>query len=115
MSKLSLLIFIIYLLISKKAIEGDRNVNHKSLQSGNIQALQPVNIFGNYPSRDETINYSGSRYQLRDYRRPLKTEKKMRQLKNKKKRQQFKKEKQRRQYATGEQTFRLCQPHFFTN
>ena len=113
MFKLSLLIFIISLLISKKAIEGDRNVNHRSLQSGNIQDLQPVNFLGNYQSRDEPINYSGSRYQPRDYRRPLKTEKKMRQLKNKKKRQQFKKEKQRRQYVTGEQTFRLCQPHFF--
>ena len=113
MSKLALLILFLFLLISKNAIEGDRNVNHRSLQSGNIQDLQPVNHFRSYPSRDEPINYSGSRYQLRDYRRPLKTEKKMRQLKNKKKRQQFKKEKQRRQYVTGEQTFRLYQPHLF--
>ena len=113
MSELALLILLLSLLISKNAIEGDRNVNHRSLQSGNIQDLQPVNHFGNYPSRDEPINYSGSRYQPRDYRRPLKTEKKMRQLKNKKKRQQFKKKKQRRQYVTGKQTFRLCQSHFF--
>ena len=115
MSQLPLLILIISLVISKNVIEGDRNVNHRSPQSGNIQELQSVNHFGNHPSRDEPINYSGSRYQQRDYRRPLNTEKKIRRLKNKKKRQQFKKGKQRRQYVTGEQTFRLCQPHFFTN
>ena len=58
MSELALLIFIVSLLISKNSIEGDRNVNHRSLQSGNIQDLQPVNYFGNYLSRDEPINYS---------------------------------------------------------
>jgi hypothetical protein len=59
--------------------------------------------------------YLGSRYQPRDYRRPLKTKKKMRRLKRKKKRQLFKKEEHRRQYdsyETGKQTFRLCQPDF---
>ena len=83
MAKLAL---IIVLLISKNAIKGDRNVNQRSLQGNRLQALQPFNYFGNYPSRDEAINYSGSRYQQRDYRRPLKTEKKIRRLKNKKKR-----------------------------
>ena len=61
MSKLSLLIFIIYLLISKKAIEGDRNVNHRSLQSDNLQALQPVNFLGSYQSRDVPINHQGDK------------------------------------------------------
>ena len=57
MFKLALLIFIVSLLISKNSIEGDRNVNHRSPQSGNIQTIPPVNYFGNYPSRDEPINY----------------------------------------------------------
>jgi hypothetical protein len=61
MFKLALLILIISLLISKNTIEGDGNVNHRYLQSGNIQTLQPVNYFGNYPSRDEPINYSGNK------------------------------------------------------
>ena len=125
MSKLALLILLLSLLISKNAIEGDRNVNHRSLQSGNIQDLQSVNYFGNYLSRDEPINYSekrkffrgllkifyckllfflwvnlnlGSRYQPRDYRRQSKYEKKMRRLKRKKKRQRQFKKKNRRQY-----------------
>ena len=107
MAQLAVLIINIILLISKNSIEGDRNVNHRSLQSGSLQALQPINL------------NLGSRYQPRDYRRPLKTKKKMRRLKKKKKRQQRKKEEHRRQYdSTGKQTFRLCQPNFkcsFTN
>ena len=59
MSKLALLIFIASLLISKNYIEGDRNVNHRSLQSDNIQDLQPVNYFWNYSSRNKAINHSG--------------------------------------------------------
>ena len=70
MSKLALLILLLSLLISKNAIEGDRNVNHRSLQSGNIQDLQPVNHFGNYPSRDEPINYPGDKEKIHQ---PLKS------------------------------------------
>ena len=57
MAKLALIIFSIILLISENAIEGDRNVNQRSLQGGSLQALQPVDYYGNYPSRDEPINY----------------------------------------------------------
>ena len=53
MAKLALIIFSIILLISENAIEGDRNVNQRSLQGGSLQALQPVDYYGNYPSRDE--------------------------------------------------------------
>ena len=59
MSKLALLIFIVSLLVSKNSIEGDRNVNHRSLQGGKIQDSQPVNYFGTYLSRDKPINHSG--------------------------------------------------------
>ena len=51
------MIFNILWLISISAIEGDRNVDHRSLRSGNLQALQPVNYYGNYPSKVETISY----------------------------------------------------------
>ena len=37
----------------KNAIEGDRNVNQRSLQSGTLQALQPVNYFGNHPTEEK--------------------------------------------------------------
>ena len=75
MSKLSLLIFIISLLISKKAIEGDRNVNHRSPQSDNLQALQPVNFLGNYQSRDEPIDYPGYKGKKRIRKRKRKPRK----------------------------------------
>ena len=81
MFKLALLIFIVSLLISKNSIEGDRNVNHRSLQSGNIQDLQPVNHFGNYPSRDEPINHSGD--QGKEKRRSFLIEKRHQPLKSK--------------------------------
>ena len=81
MFKLALLIFIVSLLISKNSIEGDRNVNHRSLQSGNIQDLQPVNHFGNYPSRDEPINHSGN--QGKEKRRSFLIEKRHQPLKSK--------------------------------
>ena len=61
MAQRAILIFNILLLISISAIEGDRNVNHRSLQSDNLQALQPVNFLGNYQSRDEPINYPGDK------------------------------------------------------
>ena len=69
MSKLALLILIISLLISKNAIEGDGNVNHRSPQSGNIQTMQPVNYFGNSLSRDEPINYSGNKGKMKRRKR----------------------------------------------
>ena len=59
MSKLALLIFIVSLLVSKNSIEGERNVNHRSLQGGKIQDSQSVNYFGTYLSRDKPINHSG--------------------------------------------------------
>ena len=59
MAQRAILIFNILLLISISAIEGQRNVNHRSLQSDNLQALQPGSYFGNYQSRDEPINYQG--------------------------------------------------------
>ena len=111
MSKLALLILIISLLISKNAIEGDGNVNHRSLQSGNIQALQPVNYFGNYPSRDEPINYSGDK-------------------ENKKRRKRTPQKPGTKAFGhwdssenyyddyesddRGEQTFKLCQSQFYS-
>ena len=61
MAQRAILIFNILLLISISAIEGDRNVNHRSLQSDNLQVLQPVNFLGNYQSRDEPINYPGDK------------------------------------------------------
>ena len=59
MFKLALLILIISLLISKNTIEGDGNVNHRYLQSGNIQTLQPVNYFGNYPTVEKRKFFRG--------------------------------------------------------
>ena len=74
MAQRAIFIFNILLLISISAIEGDRNVNHRSLQSGNLQALQPVNHFGTYPSRDEPINYPGDKgKKKRRKRKPGKT------------------------------------------
>ena len=57
----------------------------------------------------------GSRYQPRNYKRLLKTKKKMKRLKKRKKRQQLQKEEHRKQYDSyekGKQTFRLCQSNF---
>ena len=59
MAKLALIIFSIILLISKNSIEGDRNVNQRSLQSGSLQALQPVNYFGNYPTVEKGNFFRG--------------------------------------------------------
>jgi hypothetical protein len=75
MAQLVLLIFKILWIISISAIEGDRNVNHRSLRSGNLQeALQPVNHFGNYPSKDEPISYPGDkRKKKRRKRKPIKS------------------------------------------
>ena len=73
MSKLALLILFISLLISKNAIEGDGNVNHRSPQSGNIQTMQPVNYFGNSLSRDEPINYSGNKRKMKRRKRRKRT------------------------------------------
>ena len=64
MAKLALIIFSIILLISKNSIKGDRNVNQRSLQSGSLPALQPVKYFGNYPSKDEPINYPGGKEKI---------------------------------------------------
>ena len=61
MAQRAILIFNILLLISISAIEGDRNVNHRSLQSDNLQALQPVNFLGSYQSRDVPINHQGDK------------------------------------------------------
>ena len=61
MAQRAILISNILLLISIGAIEGDRNVNYRTLQSDNLQALQPVNFLGNYQSRDEPINYPGDK------------------------------------------------------
>ena len=55
--------------ISKNAIEGDGNVNHRSPQSGNIQTMQPVNYFGNSLSRDEPTNYSGNKGKMKRRKR----------------------------------------------
>ena len=78
MSKLAVLIFILVLLISKNVIKGDRNVNQRSLQNGNLQALQQVGYFGNYPRRDEPINYPGDkRKKKRRNRTPKKIETKV--------------------------------------
>ena len=65
MAQRAILIFNILLLISISAIEGDRNVNHRSPQSDNLQALQPVNYFGNYPSEDKPISYPGDKIKKR--------------------------------------------------
>ena len=74
MAQRAILIFHILLLISISAIEGDRNTNHRSLQSDNLQALQPVNFLGNYQSRDEPINYPGDKLKKkRRKRKPQKT------------------------------------------
>ena len=81
MSQLALLILIISLLISKNAIEGDRYVNHKSLQSGNIQDFQPVNHFGTYLSREKPINHS--RDQGKEKRRSFLNEKRHQPLQSK--------------------------------
>ena len=81
MSKLALLIIIVSLLVSKNSIEGDRNVNHRSLQSGKIQDLQPVNYFGTYLSRDKPINHSGD--QGKEKRRSFLNEKRHQPLKSK--------------------------------
>ena len=74
MAQRAILIFNILLLISIIAIEGDRNVNHRSPQSDNLQALQPVNFLGNYQSRDEPIDYPGYKGKKRiRKRKPRKT------------------------------------------
>ena len=83
MSKLALLIFIVSLLISKNSIEGDRNVNHRSRQSGNIQELQPVKYFGTYSSRDKPINYSEYQGKNNIVRRSFLNEKRHQPLKSK--------------------------------
>ena len=70
MAKLALIILSIILIISKNAIKGDRNVNQRSLQGGSLQASQPVNYFGNYPSRDEPINYPEDKEKIQQ---PLKS------------------------------------------
>ena len=74
MAQQAILIFNTLLLISISAIEGERNVNHRSLRSGNLQALQPVNFLGNYQSRDEPKNYPGDKgKKRRRKRKPGKT------------------------------------------
>ena len=74
MTQRAILIFNILLLISISSIEGDRNVNHRSLRSGNLQALQPVNFLGNYPSEDKPISYPGDKgKKRRRKRKPGKT------------------------------------------
>ena len=74
MAQRAILIFNILLLISISAIEGDRNVNHRSLRSGHLQAFQPVNFLVNYPSRDEPKNYPGDKgKKRRRKRKPGKT------------------------------------------
>ena len=74
MAQWAILMFNILLLISISAIEGDRNVNHRSLRSGNLQALQPVTYFGNYPSEDKPISYPGDKIKKkRRKRKPGKT------------------------------------------
>ena len=74
MAQQAILIFNTLLLISISAIEGQRNVNHRSLQSDNLQALQPVNYFGNYPSEDKPISYPGDKgKKRRRKRKPGKT------------------------------------------
>ena len=74
MAQQAILIFNILLLISISAIKGDRNVNHRSLRSGDFQALQPVNFLGNYQSRDKPINYPGDKGKKRiRKRKPRKT------------------------------------------
>merc|ERR1712037_327947 len=65
MAQRAILIFNLLLLISISAIEGERNINHRLLRSGNLQVLQPVNFLGNYESRDEPINYLGDNGQKR--------------------------------------------------
>ena len=69
MAQRAVLIFNILLLISISAVEGDRNVNYRSLQSDNLQALQTVNFLGNYQSRDEPINYPGDKGKKRRRKR----------------------------------------------
>ena len=59
MAQRAILIFNILLLISISAIVGERNVNYRLLQNDNLQALQPVNQFGNYASEDIPISYPG--------------------------------------------------------
>ena len=61
MAQWAILVFNILLLISISAIEGDRNVNHRSVRSADLQVLQPVNHFGNYPSEEKPINYPGDK------------------------------------------------------
>ena len=74
MAQRAILIFNLLLLISISAIEGERNINHRLLRSGNLQVLQPVNFLGNYESRDEPINYLGDNGQKRmRKRKPRKT------------------------------------------
>ena len=74
MAQLALLIFNILWLISTSTIEGDRNVHYRSLQSGNLQALQPIDFWGNYPRRDEPISYPGDkRKKKRRKRKPKKS------------------------------------------
>ena len=74
MAQWAILIFNILLLISISAIEGERNVNHRSLRSGHLQAFQPVNFLVNYPSRDEPKNYPGDKgKKRRRKRKPGKT------------------------------------------
>ena len=74
MAQRAILIFNILLLISISAIEGDRNVNHRFLRSGDLQVLQPVNHFGNYPSEDKPISYPGDKGKKRiRKRKPRKT------------------------------------------
>ena len=74
MAQRAILIFNILLLISISAIEGDRNVNHRSLRSGDFQVLQPVNYFGDYPSDHKPISYPGDKgKKRRRKRKPGKT------------------------------------------
>ena len=74
MAQQAILIFNLLLFISISAIEGERNINHRLLRSGNLQVLQPVNFLGNYESIDEPINYLGDNGQKRiRKRKPRKT------------------------------------------
>ena len=61
MAQLALLAFNVCFFIGKNAIEGNRNIDYRSFKRGSFHALQPVDYFGNYPSRDEPINNPGDK------------------------------------------------------